>query len=313
MDIAMTAVTPWLDDDWHERALDDIDAALAAVGTSRTGEVQRINCWGRSCVHTAPTNAGELWIKHGYRLPPGEERVLPVLSSRWPGRVPSVVATWSGGVAMEALRGRELVVSDPVDTWIEAARAIAEIEAGETRHIDEWLALGVRDRRPHRWAHDVEALLESDVVRGLEREVLAGFERLLPDFIERYPAAFESPATLVHQDSGCCNIHVGDGGPVIFDWADVVVGHAVFSCDRLLDQVPEDYREDVIAAFLEPLGCGRDEFDALRRSNVLHEVLRYHDELEYLRPGDPARESLGGSVQSQLRVLVAHESSRGCA
>ena len=45
----------------------------------------------------------------------------------------------------------------------------------------------------------------------------------------------------------------------------------------------------------------------MRRSNVLHEVLRYHDELGYIAEDDSAYLSLAGSVRSQIRVLVEHE------
>lgn len=97
---------------------------------------------------------------------------------------------------------------------------------------------------------------------------------------------------------------------MFFDWADVVVGHATFSCDRLLDQVPRERHEAVITAFIEPLGHTIDEFRAMLRSNVLHEVLRYHDELSHIATDDPALASLARSVCSQIRVLVEHELRR---
>ena len=90
-------------------------------------------------------------------------------------------------------------------------------------------------------------------------------------------------------------------------WADVVVGHPVFSCDRLLDQVPAAFQESVVGAFLEPLGTTLEALRAMRRSNVLHEVLRYHDELAYIAAEDAMHSSLAGSVKSKLRVLVEHE------
>lgn len=205
------------------------------------------------------------------------------------------------------MRGRELSDADGVDDWTSAARAIAELEAGELPHTDAWLAMGVRDRRPAAWAASVEGLFASPIVQGLEPEVLQPFERLLPSFIARYCDAFAAPATLIHQDSGCCNIHLTPSGPVLFDWADVVVGHPIFSCDRLLDQALPEHREAIIAAFLEPLAIPRAEFQAMRRSNVLHEVMRYHDELAYMPADSPTHINLANNVRAQIRVLVAHE------
>ena len=66
----------------------------------------------------------------------------------------------------------------------------------------------------------------------------------------------------------------------------------------------------MIEAFCAPLNLSREEFQAMRRSNVLHEVLRYHDELAYLAEDDPAFASLSASVRSQIGVLVEFESKR---
>lgn len=282
-------------------------AALASVGRPATGPVATVKTWGRACLQTVPTETGTLWAKHGYRLPPGEERVLERMAVRWPGRVPEVVATWRGGVVMEPLPGRELQPDDPQEDWVAAASALAEVAAGERPFAKEWIGMGVRDRRPECWAAAVETLLESPVVRSIEADLLGRFEALVPEFITRYERGFLSPATLVHQDSGCCNIHLTVDGPLLFDWADVVIGHPTFSCDRLLDQAAKEHRDPIIDAFREPLGLAREEFDAMRRSNVLHEVLRYHDELAWIPEDDPAHISLAESVRSQIRVLVEHE------
>ncbi len=305
----MTIFAPWSDPDWKPRALARLDSALADAGRARTDDVRQTRGSGRCCIQAVATDAGVVWVKYGYRLPPGEEVVLAVLAQHWPGRVPGVVATFEGAVVMEPLTGRELEPGDPVEDWTIAARGLAELEAGEVARAESWLEMGVRDRRPAAWRAAFEDLLESPVVHALEAGYRRALEGLAPDFIERYESAFRFPATLVHQDSGCCNIQLSDDGPVFFDWADVVIGHPVFSCDRLLDQVPEAFREAVIAAFLEPLALERDEFQAMRRSNVLHEVLRYHDELAWLAPEDPMHEALSRAVCSQLRVLIDHETS----
>jgi hypothetical protein len=48
----------------------------------------------------------------------------------------------------------------------------------------------------------------------------------------------------------------------------------------------------------------------MRRSNVMHEVLRYHDELSSLDLFGETHASLSSSVRSQLKVLVEHEQRR---
>ena len=88
--------------------------------------------------------------------------------------------------------------------------------------------------------------------------------------------------------------------------SDVVVGDPAYACDRLLDQTPAAMRDDVIDAFLAPLGRTRASFNAARRLNVLHEALRYHDELAWLALDDVVHANLTKSVQSQLTVVSRH-------
>ncbi len=265
---------------------------------------------GRSWIVSVATSRGRVWIKHSYGLPPGEEVVLGALAERWADRLPTVVARWPGGFAAESLRGEELRPDAPLESWVRVARGLAELQAGEAAHADAWLAAGVRDRRPPAWGVAVRELLGSAAVGELEPSLRKVFEECAAELVEVYASGFGAAATLVPQDSGCCNVHLDERGPVFFDWSDVVVGHPMFSCDRLLDQVPAEHRESVIGAFLEPLGLERAEFDAMRKSNVLHEIARYHDELEHLGPGEPTRLRLSKGIRGQLEALARHYERR---
>ncbi len=308
----MKPLPPWSAPNWPAETEPAMDAALAEVGRPRLGAVRTEKAWGRSCVQTVDTEAGPVWIKYGYGLPPGEELVLARLVQRWPDRVPEVVATWPGAVAMSPLPGVELTPAHALNYWCDAARGLAELEAGERSHVEAWLALGVRDRRAKAWSDAVHDLLASPVLAGLDGPTRARLEAFVPEFISRFIDNFTSPATLVHQDSGCCNMHLDEasGRVVHFDWTDVVVGHPVFSCDRLLDQALAEHHGAIIDAFCEPLGIDLVEYWAMRRSNVLHEVLRYHDEIEHVDREDPMHASLSKSVCSQLKALVDFETAR---
>ncbi|MFT7669916.1 MAG: hypothetical protein ACI8X5_002623 [Planctomycetota bacterium] len=139
-------------------------------------------------------------MKHGYNLPPGEEQVLARLSKRWSDRVPDVLTTWTGAVAMAPLQGRELKEADPIDEWVSVAISLAEPQAGEALELEGWIGIGVRDRRPANWREALEQLLQSPVLGELGGPFLGELKALSSDFIERYQQAFESPAALVHQD-----------------------------------------------------------------------------------------------------------------
>lgn len=284
--------------------------ALAAAGYRAQSPFEEVRATGRAHVQTVETDRGVVWIKHSYRLPPGEEVVLRELHSRWPDRLARLAATWPGGFATETLAGEELRADHPEDHWVRVASSLGELLAGEVRHVGDWLALGVRDRRAPTWSDAVAAFRAGPLFRGLEQPVIEGFERFQEDFIERFVNGFRCPATLVPQDSGCCNIHVTDSAVLFYDWADVVIGHPTFSCDRLLDQAPAPMHAAITAAFIEPLGLPLEEYKAMRRSNVLHEVLRYHDELEYMSADDKEHGHLSRAIRSQVKVLVEFEAAK---
>lgn len=313
MDPSETAATtsiPWKKPGWLDAATSTATEAVSAAGCEVTGPLTEVKSWGRAHLATLPVRDGALWIKHAYRLPPGEEVVLATLSSRHPHHIPEVIATWPGGVAMREIPGTELGEQDSLETWCEAARTLANLCLAEEPHATEWIDLGVRDRRPEAFAKALDALLESPAVDTLAVPLRDSFRAARTRFLDCYAAGFDRPPTLIHQDSGCCNIHIHHGRATLFDWSDVVVGHPTYSCDRLLDQVPPERQPAVIEAFCEPLEMLREHFTAARRSNVLHEILRYHDELEYLPPSTETYTKLLASVQSQINVLMHHEAGR---
>ena len=306
---------PWESPEWVAHADEQMTEALHRAGRPPTGAGSTVKKWARSLVRTIPTAAGTVWVKHSYRLPPGEEVVVGELFPRYSDSAPNcplpdVIAHWPGGYAMEPILGEELTAEHPLEVWVRAAETIAKFAAAERAHAAAWVERGVRDRRPSHWQSAVEALLESPVLGTLDAEVRRGLDRFVPDFIDRYVRGFRSPATLVHQDSGSCNLHLTPTRCVLFDWADVIVGHATFSCDRLLDQAPSPFHAPVIEAFCRGAEIPLEEFRAMRRSNVLHEVLRYHDELAHIDRECETAHSLARSVRSQIEVLIAHETKR---
>lgn len=296
---------PWRNDEWIARTEREIDAALQAVDRPRTGPLESFKSWGRACIRVAPTADGPVWIKHAYRLPPGEDVVMATLATRWADRLPTLVTTFPGAIAMDPLPGQELTPAHPAEVWIHVAQCLGEMLATEREHVAAWLDAGVRDRRPEAWADTLDAFLSSPVAQATSPDIRTRIDTVRDELIDDYAALFGDVATLVPQDSGCCNIHVGDR-VVFYDWADVIIGHPFFSCDRLLDQTPRAIHGDVIDACAGAFGVRTDDFVAIRRFNVLHEAIRYHDELAYLDPEDPIATNLANAARSQLEVAITH-------
>ena len=95
---------------WRTRAEAEAQRAASVDALTAAGRAPReaatvIRRWGRSSTETIECDGGLLWLKFSYRLPPGEEVVLSHLAPRWPELVPTPVATWPGGLALEPLGG----------------------------------------------------------------------------------------------------------------------------------------------------------------------------------------------------------------
>jgi len=286
--------------------LDRARQVVDELGRTWDGSILSRVDTGRSTVLCLATEQGPLWLKCGYALPPREEVVLSKLAPRWSEHLPTVLASWHGGFAMAPMRGRALDVQHGLGVWREAAALLGTVQRTEQDHTEAWLSLGVRDRRPEGFAAAMQRLLSSATVALLDADTRQRLAQGMPRAIDWFAQHFQCRASLVPQDSGCCNIQVSGGRLILHDWADVVVGHPAFSCDRLLDQAPADWHKDIIAAFAEAVGFSVQEFTSMRRLNVLHEALRYHDELAHIEPGNPSYQKLQTASSSQLRVVVQH-------
>jgi Phosphotransferase enzyme family len=202
-----------------------------------------------------------LWLKHCKDDWAFEPRLTAALASRWPDRVPEVVAhdaerSW----LLTRDAGRQLL--DDPEPWPEVMRLYAELQQGEVGHADEHVAAGVPDLRlaalPERYAQ----LLEE-----VDDERLGRFE---PRFAELCAelAARGVPETIQHDDLHQFNIYVRDGRPRILDWGDSSVGHPYFSLVATLRHVDD---RGISRAFLAAWGGDEATLElALRVGRIAH-------------------------------------------
>jgi hypothetical protein len=224
--------------------LRDIYQWLADVGVEPTAPIATIHERPWSTVLRVPTGEGDLYLKQEAPVQAFEVALTVALASRWPDRVPEVVAA-DLDRAWLLLRdgGTRIADAGTLEPFPPALTLYGELQVGEVGHVDELLAIGLPDIRLPVVATAYEPFFERD--HGLSREEVSRLRALAPrfrDFCEELDA-FGLPASIHHDDLHQWNVFVRDGRVAIYDWGDSSVAHPLWSWVKALD-VARDYEVD---------------------------------------------------------------------
>jgi hypothetical protein len=189
-----------------------VDARLAEAGLSRTGALERFRERPWATVWHADTAGGPFWLK----APNAENRFEVGLYALLVRVVPDHVLAPLG---VDVERGWLLLPdAGPACTdLLPALPRYAALQRALAPHVDELLALGVADMRPHVMPQRLDEAVEA----------IAGGEQVLPAR-ERYVAwceelaAAPGGASLDHNDLHDRNV-LASGR--FYDWGDSVVAH----------------------------------------------------------------------------------------
>ncbi len=209
---------------------DDVEPWLAAHGVEPSAPVETIHDRPWSTVLRVPTSDGDLYLKQEQPVQAYEVPLTVALGSRWPDRVPEVVAA-DAERAWLLLRdgGTRVADSGRFELFPPALALYGELQVGEAAHVDELLAYGLRDLRLTVVADLYEPFFERD--HGLEPEEVARLHALAPKFHDLYGqlAELALPASIQHDDLHEWNVFERDGRVAIYDWGDASVGFPLWS------------------------------------------------------------------------------------
>ena len=177
-----------------------------------------------------PTRDGDLFLKQEQPLQAYEVPLTVALFSRWPDRVPEVVAadserswllTRDGGV--------RIADSGAFEAFPPALALYGELQVGEVAHVDELLAMGLRDLRLPVVVDLYEPFFERD--HGLEPDEVARLVALAPRFRELCAEleALDLPASIQHDDLHQWNVFVRGDRIALYDWGDSSVAFPLWS------------------------------------------------------------------------------------
>jgi hypothetical protein len=211
----------------HEAAL---VAWLASRGVEPTAELETVHERPWSTVLRVPTADGDLFLKQEQPVQEHEIPLTVALFSRWPDRVPEIVAAdterhW----LLTRDGGTRVADSRDFAAFTRALALYGELQVAETAHVDDFLAMGLRDLRISAVVELYEPFFERD--HGIEPEEVAQLRALAPRFRELCAEldALGLPPSIQHDDLHEWNIFVRGDRVAIYDWGDSSIGFPLWS------------------------------------------------------------------------------------
>jgi Phosphotransferase enzyme family len=264
-----------------------------------------------------PLADGAAWFKACAPLQAFEPRLTAALASRWPDRIPEVLAhdeerarllLGDAGMPLPAF-------GDALDVWPAVLPLCAELQRGEAAHAEEHLAGGVPDRRLERLPAAYEGMVSRRL--PLAPQETAALRAFAPRFAELCAelAAAGIPASIQHDDLHAANVWARDGRLAILDWGDACVSHPFHTLAETFRQlellaglVPGDPRfAQLRDAYLEPWGPPGDLAGTAAlaiRVGLFEHALGGFRQRDATPPG-PERERFDGWLAELLRRGLA--------
>jgi hypothetical protein len=249
-----------------------------------TGPIEVTHDRPWAVVSRVPVAHGSVWFKQCGPLGAFEPRLVATLSQRWPALLPGVLG-WNDEHAWLLLEDAGVPVREvgnPPTAWLTVLPAYAEMQRGETTHVQGHLAAGVPDLRaatlPARYA---ELLTDEVPFNQEERASLAPFEQTFGRWCDEL-ADGEIANSVQHDDLHHSNLFIKGDELRILDWGDTCIAHPFASLvvtfqflTHINGLAPDDlWYARLRDAYLEPWGGNlRTEFDlAMRVGTFAHAI-----------------------------------------
>ena len=230
----------WTDARWLADVKGWVDWQLEELGLQSTGDLEQPHVRPWSTVLRMPTTGGDVWFKANIPVLAYEAGAVALLAARRPDAVPGLLATdvergWmlmaDGGERLREIVERE----GALRRWLDVLPRYGELQLDLAPDIDEFLALGLPDRRLQTLARQYEELIDRvETVTDDERGRLRALVPTIAELCDRL-ASVGVPETIQHDDLHDGQVFVRDGRYLFFDWGDACVSHPFFSMSVTLE------------------------------------------------------------------------------
>jgi Phosphotransferase enzyme family len=274
---------------WIQELLSWVEDQLEPIGLRLTGGFQQINASPTFSLVRLETTGAAVWFKATGTPNRHELGVSVILHRLFPSHVPRVLGihpSWNGWLC-EEIPGPALQDLEYVGAWVEAARALAELQISSVDHTQALLESGCSDLRLRQLAEQVDPFLARmselmalqtkqppDILANSELSVLGDrLKNALYDLQQ-----FRLPNTLGHRDLNPRNVIVSPSGPCFIDWAEGCVTHPLVTFEYLREHAQHNSSrcdtvvKDLWAAYLRPWQAFFDP-EVFSRAAVLSPLL----------------------------------------
>ena len=275
--------SPWARSGWVDEVL-----AWEPVASRLVGRPVQEKWWNLSAVLEVPTAHGSTWLK---AIPPffaDEGRVIELLSNF---RVPLLLGVGDRMSLMAPIAGEDQW--DPDDAAIEELiTSLVEIQVWSVDRLDDFLAVGARDRRAARLAEDFAAFPDMPSIQEWAEEL----------------EGCGLPITLLHGDFHPGNARGVPGELVILDWTDAAVGSPLLDLPAFLVRLSPDRaafaRSLAVQLWSEHVGGVDFEraFDLAEALRGAMDALVYQEFLDGIEPAE--RIDHAADVPAALRRVL---------
>lgn len=305
---------PWSRPGWFHDAAIWMAQQLAALGYELLGPVEQTNSWCLSCILSAPTSRGRVFLKTGPDFPlfVNEPRLVAGLSTRFPHNVPtSLQIDAERRWMLLADFGPALAHQSTPDLRSRMLHQFARIQQAAATDLPYLLQIGCIDRRLTCLQQQVDQLL-SDAEQTITLPIadLGRLRRAAPHLkalCDRL-AAIGIPETLNHGDLHLGNVAHQNGNLIFFDWTDACIAHPFLDMISIFDEKDEALqtrlRDDYLAHWQEHAAPHqlREAWAITRPLSALHQAVSYQSILMQLE--ETPKQAFGDVVAHYVRQAV---------
>ncbi|MFY1654349.1 hypothetical protein ACN27J_26145 [Solwaraspora sp. WMMB762] len=326
---AFAEAPAWAVPGWFDEASRWMRDQAEAAGLTPSGPVGQYVVSPYSCTLRLPADGGLLYFKAAPQAFAHEPRLVQALSEWFPDSVPRVVAIEAD---RHWLLTRDIApysmiedVTRDIDVYAAAVSRYAQMQVETAARTDEFLALGLPDRRLPLLPDQFEDLVADTALMLTNDEAgLSDTEyRMLRDYVPVFRrtcerlASYGMPETLQNTDFWRDCIAISGDRFVFLDWAESILGHPLYSLtmvlrDPLLSVAPDRDRmaQRLIDTYLShwaeylPEDAREEAFEVARPGGIVCRALAWRDCLS--APEQPDRyEVTRGAVARNMRALLS--------
>ncbi len=311
--------TPWSRPGWFVVAAAWMEQELERLGYQLLSPVQQSVSWALSCILSAATTHGRIFMKAGAGLPlfVNEPAVLTALAAVYPQNVPTPLSIETTQRWM-LLDDFGAALADQGTTELRAGMLaeFARIQQSAAQNTDWLLQIGFIDRRLARLQQQAaDLLLAAEQDGSLAGDDLSALRQALPQLVDdcRRLAAFGIPETINHGDLHLGNVAHHSGRLIFFDWTDACVAHPFLDMISIFNEKDvqlRDFLRDTYLGYWSQYAAPHELLEAwtlAERLAALHQAVTFHAILSNLE--ETPRKAFGDVLPHYVRLATGRAES----